>query len=403
MMTVVEFSECFPNKFKPVSGEFILQHVRALSEFCKVITIVPLRFVPPKELFSLNPVKTISAITHWIKALLKTKNFSEGNLNVIYYPYISLPRPYFENINKRLFHFTFLRGIKKLLDGYKPSVIYCNWIRPWADICSEISDNYNVPFVIDHHEDLPTLNKLFPEDYKEILKSFKKADRVIVHSTFNKLDLEKEVKDLNEVRIIYLGQNFEIADKFKTFDSSNIKFICVSHLYEPRKNIDILIRALSLIRDRISFRLTVAGDGELKEQYLKLVSTLNLDEMIKFTGEKNSSEVGKYLDDSDVFILPSYPEAFGVVFIEALAKGLPVITCKGNGGGEELAKLGYPAVLCEPENAEDLAENILNLVNDRLRMNEMSVSGKKIVRDHFTWKKNAEQTHAFLSEIVSEH
>ncbi|MDQ3193591.1 MAG: hypothetical protein M3P82_01190, partial [Bacteroidota bacterium] len=65
-MTVVEISECFPDTSNPVTGEFILQHVRALSKYCKVITIVPLRYVPPKELISLNPSKTFSGIVNWM-------------------------------------------------------------------------------------------------------------------------------------------------------------------------------------------------------------------------------------------------------------------------------------------------------------------------------------------------
>ena len=62
-LTVAEISECFPNKFKPVTGEFISQHARALSQFCNVIMIVPLRYVPPKELFSLNPFKLFEGIS----------------------------------------------------------------------------------------------------------------------------------------------------------------------------------------------------------------------------------------------------------------------------------------------------------------------------------------------------
>ena len=106
------------------------------------------------------------------------------------------------------------------------------------------------------------------------------------------------------------------------------------------------------------------------------------------------------MSNSDIFILPSYPEAFGVVIIEALAKGLPVITCNGNGGGEELKKLGYPVVLVKPDSQEDLAESITELSKDEVRMKDMSAKGIEIVRKYFTWKKNAENTYQLLSDTI---
>lgn len=96
-MTIVEISECFPNKFKPVTGEFILQHVKAMSVHCRVITLVPVRFVPTKELFSRGSAKALPELKNWYKSLNKTNNYTDGNLSVIYFGYVSLPRPYFES------------------------------------------------------------------------------------------------------------------------------------------------------------------------------------------------------------------------------------------------------------------------------------------------------------------
>ena len=109
MLTVVEISECFPNKYKPVTGEFILQHVKALSAYCRVIALVPVRFVPTKELLSEGPVKTFSAIRNWYSALRNTHNYTVGNLSVIYFGYVSLPRPYFESEDVKLINFFFLQ------------------------------------------------------------------------------------------------------------------------------------------------------------------------------------------------------------------------------------------------------------------------------------------------------
>lgn len=402
-ITVVEISECFPNKFKPVTGEFILQHARTLSAHCKVVMIVPLRYIPPKELFSLNPFKFISRITKWFSFLTKTKNFTEGNLIVIYFGYISLPRLFFEFVDKHVINLFLYNRIVKKLKGFHPDIIYCNWLRQWTEFSRKLADHFNIPLIIDHHEDILSLKRLFPDGYGKILKSFEKADRIIVHSKASETELLNEKLSIPELACIYLGQNFKLEQTEKQFNPDVIKLLCVSHLSERRKNIEVLITAISLIKPVSKIELTIAGDGSLKKEYIKLAEKLKLDKTVHFTGSKSQLELGKIMEESDLFVLPSYPEAFGIVFIEALAKGLPVITCEGNGGGEELKSLGYDVVLVKPYSHTELAGAIENLMKDKKRMSEMSLNGKEIVKKYFTWKRNALNTFDIINETLRVH
>ncbi|HMS32684.1 MAG TPA: glycosyltransferase family 4 protein [Ignavibacteria bacterium] len=404
MLTIVEISECFPNKYKPVTGEFILQHVKALSSFCRVITLVPVRYVPGRELISKGTVKTFSEIGKWYSSLSKTENYTDGNLSVIYFGYVSLPRPYFESADVMLINFFFYSKLKNILKDLNPDIIYCNWLRPWSELSARLAEEFNIPFIIDHHEDIPTLKKLFPENYNNFLKQFERADRVIVHSSVNKKELEDEKLKINNISIVYLGQNFSADGKHKVFNLNNPKSVCVSHLYERRKNIDVLIKATALIKDKgiDNFSLTIAGDGNLRQEYEHLADSLRVRDIVNFTGSKSQTELGRILEEPDIFILPSFPEAFGVVLIEALAKGLPVITCEGNGGGEELKQLGYPAVLVKPHSPENLSEAVLELLKDKDRMTLMSEKGKQIVNKYFTWDKNAESSVSIIEETIKE-
>ena len=400
MLKVVEISECFPNKFKPVWGDFILQHVKALSEYCIVITIVPLRFVPPRELFTFNPLKLFSNFYKWISDLLSTSDFGEKNLRVIYFPFFSLPRPYFDSVNKKFTEFFFYNSIKKKLLSENPDVIYCNWISPWADVASRLAKEFNIPLIIDHHEDIPTLKKLFPNDHKVILSKFTNANGIIVHSSVNKSDLENEKIELPEINVIYLGQKFPVIDHKKEFNFSELKLVCISHLSEPRKNIDVLLNSMKDISLKLNSKLLIGGDGKLKQNYERLSESFSLEKIVTFTGSLSQESIGEILDMSDIFILPSFPEAFGVVFLEALAKGLPVITCKGNGGGEELLKLGYPVILAEPNSAESLTDSVLALAGDKEKMRYMSECGKEIVTRYFSWEKNAQSTYDYIFNLT---
>jgi len=406
-MTVVEISECFPGNFRPVQGEFIQRHAEALSGHCNVTVVVPLRFFPPKELFKKNPFKTIKNIYSWLQKNSTDKDFSKGNLKIIYFPYFSLPKPLLEIYDGSFIRFFFYRKLQKVIEKEKPDIIYCNWLRPWAEISVVIADDLNVPFIIDHHEDIPTLKKLFPEKYKHFLKFFERASEVIVHSSVNKSELESEMKNcglnLKSIEVVHLGQNFSSPGENKNFNSGRIKLICISHLYEERKNIDVLIKAMSAVRCNLDCELSIIGDGILKEKYQELARQLNLNSQIKFCGQKSRQEIEDLLEDSDIFVLPSYPEAFGIVFIEAISKGLPVIACKGSGGGEELNQLGYPIVLTEPNSPDKLAKAISELSLNKEKIKLMSESGKKIAGEFFTWQKNAEATYRLLNKVIKEY
>lgn len=404
-MKVLEISECFPNKFKPVTGEFILRHSKSLSEHCEVMVLVPLRAVPPRELFSMNIILTFRKTLRWISSITSAKNFSGKSFYVCYLKYFSLPRPFFESLNNSIVNFFFYQKAKNLCLEFNPDVICCNWIVPWAALSERLAGELNIPFVIDHHEDLPTFKKKFPRNYKSLLSVFEKTAKIIVHSSINENELKSEIPYLPEIKKIYLGQNFAADDTKKKFSLNVTKLICVSHLNEDRKNIDILLKAFKILNLKFPglYELTIIGGGILKEKYIRLADSLGLNSNKIFLGEKIQIDVETHLNASDIFVLPSYPEAFGIVFIEALAKGLPVVTCEGNGGGEELKKLGYPVTIVKSFSENDIAEALEKLSLDRNKMTEISEAGKKIIMNTFSWKINARNTFDFLKETVEEY
>jgi len=293
----------------------------------------------------------------------------------------------------------FSRKLRKMLSEFKPDVVYCHWLRPWAEVSGKIANGLGVPFIIDQHEDLPTLKKLFPAVYATMLRPLLSSDKVIVHSSVSEHDLHQELGEKVKTELVYLGQSLEISQAKKKFSRSSFRIACISHLHEERKNIDVLIKAAKIIEDRIDFSLSIIGDGPLRQGYESLCNDLNLEKKIRFCGALTPAGISVELDESDLFVLPSHPEAFGLVLTEALARGVPAVSIRGNGGAEELRSLGYPVVLAEPLDENDLADKIISVLNDPEQMMKMSDGGKEIVGRHFTWKRNAEHTHKVLSEL----
>lgn len=407
-MRILKFSECFPNKYEPFSGEFIYQHIINLSKNVDIKTIVPLRYVPPKVLYSVNPIKSVSNFSKWYTALKGTENIFQDKLEVIYLRYVSFPKQNFDYQDLFLFKKIFFGKLKRLIENEKIDLIYCHWFRPGILLCKKLSEHFNIPLVLDHHEDIRSFKKTFPKKYHKMFKLFELADNIIVHSELNRDVLIEEAKEqginLPEIIKVYYGQNFSISAEPKEFDPNKLRLICVSRLAHERKRVDLLIKAVGLAMKDPDFNrklfLIIVGDGVMRSSYEKLTEELSLTGTIKFVGGKKHDEIEKLLEDSDLFILPSNYEAFGIVFSEALAKGVPVITSKGSGGGEELASLGGCVELVTPNSEIELSKKIIELGNDQEILKTMSEEGKKIVRENFTWEKNALNTYNILKNII---
>ena len=99
----------------------------------------------------------------------------------------------------------------------------------------------------------------------------------------------------------------------------------------PHKGFDTLIRAFKLFSDSCDARLVIAGQGQEEEPLRRLIASLGLDEKVTLTGQIARAEVPGFMNSLDCFVLSSVREPFGVVIIEALACGKPVIATRSGG------------------------------------------------------------------------
>ena len=120
-----------------------------------------------------------------------------------------------------------------------------------------------------------------------------------------------------------------------------------------------LIEAIeSVIRRRKDVLCLIVGNGELKNELEKQIKWLELNEYVKLVGTKPHDKIPFWMNACDVFVLPSLRESFGIVQIEAMACGKPVVATY-NGGSEEIVTSEDCGFLVEPANPKELAEKIL--------------------------------------------
>jgi len=140
------------------------------------------------------------------------------------------------------------------------------------------------------------------------------------------------------------------------------------------------------------WELLIAGYGdENHTKFLKkLVDDLNLNQLIRFVGPKFGQEKKYLFDNSDVFVLPSFSEGFPIVVLEALARGIPVITTKGSPWEELNTKeCGFWV----DNTNEGIKEGLLNMLDkSEKELQDMGGRGKKLIESKYLWSKTTKRT-----------
>jgi glycosyltransferase involved in cell wall biosynthesis len=176
------------------------------------------------------------------------------------------------------------------------------------------------------------------------------------------------------------------------------KIIIFVGTLRPVKGIKYLIKAMKIIRQKNEdARLMLIGDGEERAYLENLVKELNLKNYVKFIEKVQNENVPEYMVTSDVFVLPSLSESFGIVNLEAMASGLPIVTTKV-GGLPEVVKDGENGFLVEPKNPEQIAEKALLILEDDELRERISRNNKEEVRE-YSWESVVER----LEEIYQSY
>jgi glycosyltransferase involved in cell wall biosynthesis len=140
------------------------------------------------------------------------------------------------------------------------------------------------------------------------------------------------------------------------------KFIVFSICrFYRRKRLDVLLHAAALLRKRIpELEIRIAGNGPELKRLEQIYSELGLERTVRWLGDVSMNELAAEYSRADIFSLPSVQEGFGIVFLEAMAAGRPIVAARA-AAVPEVVRNG---MLVEPGNAEALADAILRLYRD---------------------------------------
>nr|MCR4923004.1 glycosyltransferase family 4 protein [Lachnospiraceae bacterium] len=145
--------------------------------------------------------------------------------------------------------------------------------------------------------------------------------------------------------------------------TQNNNLIFVGTLIE-RKGLDLLFDALNLIQDT-DWRLFIAGEGHDRDKLVHYAKELSLEDRVEFKGFVAGKELIRLYENSSIFILPTREDCFGLVILEAMCCGLPVISSKYADGAYDLIEEGENGYIIDPCDPVTFSEKIKKLLNDK--------------------------------------
>lgn len=235
------------------------------------------------------------------------------------------------------------------------------------------------------------------------------AWRVIVCSSFMKDDLNKMLSTpMDKMDII---PNAVVPEKFKVefekdsfradyaLPDEKIVFHVGRDVFE--KGGDVLIDALTkVIPNYNDVKLVIAG-GKSREWLKKIAVEKGVADKVHFTGYIDDDTLHKLYAVSDVAVVPSRYEPFGIVALEAMAAGVPIVT-SDVGGLNEIVDHGITGIKTWAGDSESLAWGITQVLIDKTNSDRMAEAAYSKVLDVFSWDKVAEQTIEVYKRVLSE-
>lgn len=239
--------------------------------------------------------------------------------------------------------------------------------------------------------------KYIPELIRNMLfKLFSKNIKLFI--TPSKYIYKTLTSKFDNVMLVYNGIQLL---KYKHISNTNTA-LYVGRLSQE-KGVSILIKAISIVvKNNPKIKLLVIGDGNEKNNLIKLTKELGLDKHITFLGKMKHKKLQMYYEQATVVIVPSlWNEPFGLVGVEAMSVGRPVIASRV-GGIPEWLDDGKTGFLVDPCNSEQIAEKVIKLFSDRKLIELMGKNARKKA-EQFSMDKHVIKIESIYKDVIQKY
>lgn len=382
-MHIMVIPSWYSSKANKVHGSFFKEQFKALQKDGEKISVAYNEIWP---ITKFGKMKEKRKINFKVEDNLRTYRYKDYN----YFPKNPMM---FKSFNKRMDKL-YKEIVRK--EG-KVDIIHAHSCF-WGGIAaSYISKKYNIPLVITEHSSLKYA-KYSRDSYKKyIFDAYKEADVLIAVGTGLKEEIsgyvDREIDvipNMVDLNLFYIDNNNNKNEKFTFFSCAFL---------EEGKGMEDLIKAFADAFKGQDVILNIGGDGSTKNALEELSKELEMDNQIKFLGSLSRTQVSEEMRKCDAFALPSEHETFGVVYIEALACGKPVIGAN-NGGAEDIIE-DCNGIIANKKDIDSIKDALIE-IKENYNIYDKNLIRKKVV-DKYSEEVLVEGLKGVYKEAYERH
>lgn len=329
-------------------------------------------------------------------------NFGRKHKNFFHKAFSRMPDFIRKNLNgKRAFN-KFINKIKQLIEEKNIEVIEApDWNSFVFEIGFEVKwPQFKVPFIVKSHGSYTYFwdeTNQTPEEKFTLIDQnlYQRADALSAVSHYTQSVNQRLFKYPKPAKVLH--NCIETDFNFKINTTKEEKKLIFTGTLVPKKGIFSLVKAWNKVIDKhADAELYIYGKGET-ENLKKLLNQKALQQVF-FMGHTSRENLYKELSTATAAIFPSYSECFALAPLEALAVGCPVINTS-RASGKELIVDGENGSLIDPDNIDEIAEKIIELIENKELQERYSKNGRETILNKFTIEKSAKD-HVEFYEMI---
>lgn len=401
-LRILFLASYFPKPDNPWMGTWALTQAQALARQNVELLVVSCTSWLPSGLATTSGAKAY--------ANCPAEYTWEGNVRVLYphwfyYPVPPVkqwaygnPEPYLQ-----VAWWSVKQELCRIIEQFQPDILFCHHTLPNGWMIAHLPPHLQKPII--------TLDHDFDEvEDANVFKSRRTAMQFVAKRAWAMLAVSKRME--NSLRHLFpntqtFTQHIGIDPLPATLFNhprpahlSGKTIILTCALFAERKGIPLLVEAFGQIVNQYpNAVLRIVGSGSEEEKIRNTINQLGLTENVQMVGKKPHQEVLQEMVWADCFALVGWNEPFGMVYLEAMAAGKPILCCN-DCGITDVIQSGIHGCVVPPKDVAATAVALLQLLSNQAKRQEMGYNAQRLILEKLTWDAKTKELIALFEQAV---
>ncbi len=286
-------------------------------------------------------------------------------------------------------------------------LIHSHWLLPQGIVGALIQMTLKIPHIASvHGTDIHIIHS--HRSLHPLLQFISKNTNFITTNSNHSSRLVQDIISHTSTRVIPMGIDSKEFTEYSINNQSEKKTILFVGRLITWKGVHILIEATNILKEKkCNIQVMIVGDGPNRDELINFSKRMMVDSIVHFLGKISRHELLSYYKMADVFVLPSIlhknqTEGLGVVLLEAMASGIPVIG-SNIGGIPDIIENKVNGLLVPPGDPVALANSIYYIINNPDRSEKFKDEGFFTVKNRFSWSVISTQFIELYQKICKKH